>query len=342
MAKYKVSAKGSLVTIKQKQFHKFIYNECELEIFEENMISGLFRPNRVNNNKIIYTAPAGISLKNYIKKGITIHKLYSVLAQVVEITKQIERHNLYIYNLVLDEKMIFVKELTGELYFLYEPIKSKENYSNIYTFLTEFVFDIKLHQRALREECMEILEFLKSPDNYRIVDIENLIQQRYPQIYQQIAYTEPVKEERRSSGELSLSHCNNISTQIQPQMLQDGTVLLKEEQTNLLEEETVLLQQDMPNARLMRRCNQQEQIIDKTEFCIGKDSAMDLCILDNNTISRKHATIVLRNNNYYIIDENSRNHTYLNGVRVSSLSGELLQNGDVIRLADEEFDFKVM
>jgi hypothetical protein len=64
-------------------------------------------------------------------------------------------------------------------------------------------------------------------------------------------------------------------------------------------------------------------------FVVGRHSACDLCIL-NGSLSREHATIELRNDRYFIRDNDSSNGTTLNG---SELIGDArLHNGDEIRL----------
>ena len=118
MAKFKVSVKGNIVTVTKKQLRKYHINEREVKKFEENAISGFFRPQIINKNRIVYVAPWGVTLENYIKDNFTVHKFYSILTQVVEMTKRIERYGLYLHNVVLDTQLIYIKKTTGELFCL--------------------------------------------------------------------------------------------------------------------------------------------------------------------------------------------------------------------------------
>lgn len=76
-------------------------------------------------------------------------------------------------------------------------------------------------------------------------------------------------------------------------------------------------------------------------FVIGKNNeGVDYRVDGNTGISRKHAKITRSyDDNYYIEDLHSTNSTYVNRVRITPGNGQLLENNDVIYLADEEFVF---
>lgn len=93
---------------------------------------------------------------------------------------------------------------------------------------------------------------------------------------------------------------------------------------------------------LIRVKNKETILINKPVFRIGKEkSYVDYFIGDNAAISRSHANIVSRNGEYYVVDTNSTNHTYLNGKMISSNTENRLESGSLVRLADEEFEFKL-
>ena len=86
-----------------------------------------------------------------------------------------------------------------------------------------------------------------------------------------------------------------------------------------------------------------EQIyINKQAFCIGKaDQGVDFKIMDNKSVSRRHAYITNINGIYYLRDNNSTNHTYLNGDMVYSNVEIVIPDNSSIRLSNEEFLFKM-
>ena len=90
MVKYSISAHKNLIKITQKSMKKLPVNERELAVFQENLLPGLFRPAMEGKHRIIYTAPQSVSLSRYIRKGLNVHRFYSIVAQVVEMIKKIE------------------------------------------------------------------------------------------------------------------------------------------------------------------------------------------------------------------------------------------------------------
>ncbi len=78
-------------------------------------------------------------------------------------------------------------------------------------------------------------------------------------------------------------------------------------------------------------------------FVIGRSESMaDMVIEDNKTIGRKHAFINLQNDGCFLVDNDSLNKTRLNGMVLKPNVSYGIKDGDVIRLSDEEFIFRVI
>lgn len=81
-----------------------------------------------------------------------------------------------------------------------------------------------------------------------------------------------------------------------------------------------------------------EIVIDRDEMLLGKKQELvDAVIPFNNMISRKHCKIIRTNGKFYISDEGSANGTYVNRVRVAQGQKLQINKGDIIRLADSDF-----
>ena len=91
------------------------------------------------------------------------------------------------------------------------------------------------------------------------------------------------------------------------------------------------------------RTNTKERIMStKQNFKIGKASmGVDYSVKGNGAVSRSHATITNKDGNYYIKDNKSTNHTYVNDKMVADGESELLTHDCKIVLGDEEFTFKL-
>lgn len=93
---------------------------------------------------------------------------------------------------------------------------------------------------------------------------------------------------------------------------------------------------------LIRSRNHEEIAVNKPQFRIGKErSYVDYFIGDNPAISRSHATIITRENTYFIVDTNSTNHTYVDGKMIQPNTEVPIQQGTKIRLGNEDFEFKL-
>lgn len=81
-----------------------------------------------------------------------------------------------------------------------------------------------------------------------------------------------------------------------------------------------------------------EILIDSADVVIGKKQELvDKVISYNKMISRKHCRVMCANGAYFISDEGSANGTFVNGARVAPGQRCPINRGDIIRLADSDF-----
>lgn len=66
-----------------------------------------------------------------------------------------------------------------------------------------------------------------------------------------------------------------------------------------------------PDSPMDRRC------FSRAEIMIGRDSACD-CVVDDETVSSRHARLSYHHNQWWLEDLNSTNGTVLNGVRLDT------------------------
>lgn len=93
---------------------------------------------------------------------------------------------------------------------------------------------------------------------------------------------------------------------------------------------------------LIRLSNNQEIKIDKDTFYIGKDEEnVDYCISGNLAVDDKHAYIIRHGKEFFVVDNNSKNHTYLNRVLIGTDEEIFIPHGAQLRFADEDFEFRM-
>lgn len=91
-------------------------------------------------------------------------------------------------------------------------------------------------------------------------------------------------------------------------------------------------------------CTRTDQRVYMTgsSFKIGSSKSADFCIDDNPTISRIHALIELDSDGcFYIMDNNSSNNSYFEGVLAVPKTKYRLFSGSRFILSDEEFIFNI-
>ena len=109
------------------------------------------------------------------------------------------------------------------------------------------------------------------------------------------------------------------------------------------EEETMILTgQEAPRhiyARLVRRMDGTVYQIDRERTVVGSGAAATICISNNHAISRSHAEILWAAGEFAIIDNHSRNGSFINEKRLEPGVREPLYEGMRVRFANEDFDF---
>lgn len=93
---------------------------------------------------------------------------------------------------------------------------------------------------------------------------------------------------------------------------------------------------------LIRRKNNERIPIQQNVFRLGRNQDFnDYVILGNEFVGNTHCHILVRGEEYFIVDDNSKNHTFVNGVMVMPGTEVKLMHGQTIMLADEEFEFRL-
>ena len=139
------------------------------------------------------------------------------------------------------------------------------------------------------------------------------------------------KEEQETSEKIKVHYCD-----------ENGEVYNEEELKN---QKTPVKQKNEKTEKktfLLRMKNNEKIMLEKNKFKIGTDKkTVDYCINDNHAVSRTHAEIHKKNGCYYLVDNESTNHTYLNEHEIQSNSEIKLQNKSRIKFANEEFIFYI-
>lgn len=150
---------------------------------------------------------------------------------------------------------------------------------------------------------------------------------------------------------------NEISPGPQPIANQKGPVQNRNDDMYESYEQTVMMagqQADNPDseakvysdvsentAQLERKSTGECIEILQNNAVVGSGSGADCRITGNKAISRTHATISVQNGAFFITDNHSSNGTWVNGSRLIPDKAVEIRSGALIKLANEEFIFRV-
>ncbi len=368
-SKFRVKNKGSSIVIKSRLDKDESINQREVDTLNSKVIRGIMKPTVEGNRKISYLSPAGVTLEEYLGSGISKNDFFLVFAQILEVVKSVDRNSFNINNLVMNLKYTFINKQTKEIHFIYQPIMSQRISANLASFLYDVAYNTKLTLNEDVKPINELLAYIRGLNVVAVLPLENYILKVYPQIYKQVKRQKPGQSEalvgsdvyyRRNewderkrkvtNNELtSLLNDDDEATSLLNADEDEATALLmadNDDATSLLnddDEATSLLGDNLSFQRfpyLIRKNTFDRIDINKPVFRIGKEkSYVDYFIGDNNTISRLHADIISRDNRYYLKDNNSTNHSYINGSMVQGNQETELFDGAVITLSNEDFEF---
>lgn len=363
MSKFKYINKKGNVSVILKPVSGEQINNGEAAYLAGNFIKGFLRPAADGSGKIIFSGAQGISLSQFLRRPVNKDQFYIVIAQLLEAYKIIVMTNLNPAKINLDPDFITINENTGELYLVYQPIVNPQSPNQ--GFMRCFAQICSMLKYASPQDQANIsgfIAFASRLNSFSVNDIEGYIMSASPITYnhvQRTTFTEspaapvPATPIAPAAPEPPLS---DFSPKAHiPEDPVDHAPAAQDNMTGNFEAPVPPLAvpeepSDVPvspekedsktPARLIRRSNSDVIHIDKDTFVIGKERArVNYCVTDNNTVSRVHATIFQKNDGYYVVDNNSTNRTFVNGSPIPSMTEIKLNNKDVLKLSNEEFDF---
>lgn len=345
MLRLKVISKQGRITIKERIQRGEEINIRELELFNRKLIRGFMRPNWQGGRKIVYTSPDGVTLKKYLERGISKNEFFLVFAQIIEVTKKIDRNGFNINNLVLNPNYIFVNEMTREVNFLYQPFISQNVSVNIFSFLYDVIYMSVFKLEEDTKFLNELMNYLKGMQFFSSLNIENYILKTYPQVYKQIIREKPGQSQNLREREWT----NNSSSLRNVESDEEGTMMLEEESdaTALLEEDGTALLYEEDNeegtALLFEENNDTALLDDNADLLMEDDEGTAVLIEDEGTAllnnQGERYPYLIRMFNYEHIDLNKpvfrigKEKSYvdyfvMNNNKVSRLHSDIITDGN--------------
>ena len=345
MAKYRIVSKGSLVTVKSKLTKTDKINEREMEYLVNHYTGGLFKVFYDGKKTITYTAPMSVTLEKYLSNRILDQaSFWKIILQIVEVAKTADINGLYQNKIWMDMQTVFINEMTQELYFIYQPLVNVQNVANVYAFISDITYmEMKKYAGTQCEYLVSFEQFLKDGNNYRLENIYAYVEGVSPETCHKTRGMGKGRSGFLTSNIASYQkHYREEVDKVEETVYLggDGTVLLGSGMENDDCDATTILSQRQ-NAVLFHERSGTPVQITKDSFLLGKGNVSDYCISGNTAVSRRHAVIRRKGNDYYLQDEGSTNGSFLNGRKLEGQETVLLADRDEIVLADERFRIEI-
>ncbi len=366
--KIRATSKKDQLKVKIKLPSPEVIDRGELDLICRVFVRGFLKPSLYKTKILEYKGIGGISLKKYLKKPLSKYEFFFAIYQIVLAESTIQKSGLHPNRLWLNFNSVFINEATKELLFIYLPAKEINDNSDAMTFLKSVANAAKpICDNADYDFISRFMYFISAMPSFDELKIEKYIEREDNRITRLIKRIEPIQTQHSSDeGHPKSEKSQNADglngktdfigsdkTELLGRLNSDdseqdtSTLLLSDDVTALLgdDDSTELIdtdeQTELVHYPTLKRVSTDEIIvIDKPVFRLGKDkSCVDYVVTNNNTISGNHADIVSRNEQYYVVDLNSKNKTYINKRVLPSQYEVEIFNGDTLRLANEEFIF---
>ncbi len=363
MAKLKVHAKGGSVLVRSRLLHSEQLSERELQLLMTHRFGSLLPPRVSAKNKIEYAGSDLAVLKGFLKNGTDQRAFFTIIAHILEAIQDIEHGGLSLRNLELGPDRVFINPATLELRCVYQPIVSTEHTASTLTCLRDIALVAEHAKKADNSFLHPFILFLDHMERFSVSELEGYIRRAAPDVYSRMrrdfdedappVHRAPKSLHPDSSYDLLSARSGLLDDPDSIGLMEDsigltdmsGSLTDGIAQTVLLGEErdrTTPLTQTGTQARIIRLATGEEAFINKSVFRVGKERAhVDYCITGNKTISRIHAEIVNRDGEYYLYDNHSTNKSYINGRMIPTQKETRIASGDILKFADEEFEFRI-
>jgi len=353
--KFKAKTKDCHLIVRVKLKLKEKINENELVYFGRNP-RGFLKPSIIKKNKIEYVGPIGISLNERLKKPISKYDFLCIIEHTIVAMQKIYVNKLFLNKMILNINNIYINEVTKEVQFIYIPLLEVKEQADLVKFVEEIIYRIIPETPQDSEGISNFTYFFRGLKRFDAEAIEKYILGEDAKIVNKIK-----KYNDGQSGVMLDKHYKDEKTEPSKASDDEETGLLDTEETGLLEkeEETGLLNAEEEEGTallnggtvssyaehfptLLRVMTDETISINKPVFRIGKEkSYVDFFVANNKAVSRSHADVIKRGQRYFIIDLNSKNHTYINGQMLPINNEVEIHDGDKLTLADEEFIFHI-
>jgi hypothetical protein len=267
---------------------------------------------------------------------LTKEQLMTHLVNIVDNLAELEKSSVDFENILLDKKHIFLDHFSNRLVFMYLPIKD-----NVFEKVSMSEFFRELIASTTYDEKDDLQFFIKL-HNYLAGTTKLQLQEFKEKLIEFSGSREKRKEAVTETN--SNFYSPGIITRALALVDEGPTALGAFNELDEYEEGTTALGIDngsLPKPFLLETETGAKVVITKDIFKIGRDPEQADYAPNNKVVGRIHAELVTSDGEYFLIDKHSRNGSYLNGVKLYPNEKTKIKHEDRIKLANQEFVFKL-
>ena len=348
------------------------FDPKEIEMLSAGAVPMLIPPSAVQgrkNNVIQYDISPYSTLEFYLSCILSREQFAQLMLQCISLFRQMQRVYLSYKKLVLEMEQIYVRLSDRTLHFIYLPLANSRREASIPAFFRTMIHKASrstYEQVSFLDSC---LAWLDRPAPFVMDAFEDFIQGGCTQASAAEPASQPAAcvSAPRPAASAAAPQSRPVPPPVpgsgpaaepapqriyQPVFWEDRVIQTAEPPvetggTSRLDTPdgggTVVLagsRTAAPRFFLVREKTNERVEISRSPFLVGVEAgSVDYCITDNPAVSRKHARFFIENGQCTIADQKSTNRTYVNDCALEPQTPQLLQNGDRIRLANENFTF---
>ena len=273
------------------------------------------------------------SIDDYIEKDLlTMENYLNCIMKICDTYLKCEDYMLKPGNIVLDNRTIFLDKNNNEIYMLYLPIENNDLYDEsikLKNYLIKFGEEIS-NTIINNENINEVIKYLSSTDVTALnikKYVENLINKQNADNI--------IIAGKETKEEVTVVKKDTIFEKMKRRLKGNDKKKLDELNcSNLVSKNAFLI---CENNNIIERIE-----LDKEVFLFGRIVGGVDYVITSSTASRVHARIENLSSEYYITDLDSKNGTYLNGIKLIANQRYKLENNNVIKIANNMFKFNLV
>lgn len=326
-------------------------NDYKLKMVINNSIAGLahMQIKTINNkSQLSYELTDKISLREQFSRHLMMASdIKNFISELNQMEGTIKPYLLDINNILLDVDNIYYSKQTCKYEFIYVPNQEEDMLLGLRKVFSDML-DFINHNDRMTVKVAYGLQKKTSSQDFTIKELLELVEESIKEetVVEQVVVNESQgnkceNEPKRLIDKIisffrknkKYKALDDIEESTQEQVVETDDYV-DEDATMLLTGGGIL------KPIVLKSVNLDKEIIFKPlkfPCVIGKSARSCDLVVDSPVISRVHARIIEQNNEYYIEDLNSTNHTYLNDVKINSHEVLRINEGDQISFADSVF-----